>query len=175
MNSKLETWLCVELPAIEYAEAWELQLELVAARKDGRLERDVVLLLEHPPVFTLGRRGGLENLTVSQAFLEKSGFPVFHAERGGNITFHGPGQLVGYPIINLQGSRLSVTDYVEKLEEVMIGTAADFGVQAKRNPMNRACGSATTSWEVSALLFAEACVFMGLPLTSVSLRNPLGG
>ncbi|QTA88933.1 Lipoyl synthase (lipoate synthase) [Desulfonema magnum] len=125
------------MPVIEYGEAWDLQVELVAARRDGRLERDVVLLLEHLPVFTLGRRGGLENLIVSEAFLKESGIPVFHAERGGNITFHGPGQLVGYPIINLQGARLSVTDYVEKLEEVMIRTAADFGVQAERNPMNR--------------------------------------
>ncbi|WP_246556335.1 lipoyl(octanoyl) transferase LipB [Desulfonema magnum] len=136
-NSKFEIWLCAEMPVIEYGEAWDLQVELVAARRDGRLERDVVLLLEHLPVFTLGRRGGLENLIVSEAFLKESGIPVFHAERGGNITFHGPGQLVGYPIINLQGARLSVTDYVEKLEEVMIRTAADFGVQAERNPMNR--------------------------------------
>jgi len=129
--------LYADLPPVEYGEALELQYRLLAARKEKRIRTDVVLCLEHPPVFTLGRRGGLENLVVSEAFLEKSGIPVIRAERGGNITFHGPGQLVGYPIINLREARLKVVDYVENLEEVMIRTAGDFGVHAERNPVNR--------------------------------------
>lgn len=130
-------WFFTELPVIDYVEAWDLQVRLVAERKKGVINTDIVLLLEHPPVFTLGRRGGIENLTVSKEFLEKEGVSVIQVERGGNITFHGPGQLVVYPIVNLQDARLSVTDYVEDLEEVMIRVAADWEVIAERNPINR--------------------------------------
>ena len=127
----------IELPATEYTEAWDLQNRLVGARKDGVIDKDIVLFLEHPPVFTLGRRGGLENLTVSEDFLEKEGIPVIHVERGGDITFHGPGQIVMYPIIDIRAVRLGVIDYVELLEEVMIRTAADWGIEAGRNSLNR--------------------------------------
>ncbi len=120
-----------------YGEAWELQSRLVEARRIGVLPADTVLFLEHPSVFTLGRRGGKENLLVSESFLEKSGIPVVHVERGGNITYHGPGQLVGYPILDLREAGLSVTEYVEGLEETMIGVASDFGVRASRDRRNR--------------------------------------
>jgi lipoate-protein ligase B len=130
-------WLCIELPVIGYKEAWKLQGDLVAARKDKTIDTNVILFLEHPPVFTLGRRGGLNNLTVSEDFLEKAGIPVIRVERGGDITFHGPGQLVVYPIIDLNVARLRVVDYVENLEEVMIRTALDWGIEAERNPINR--------------------------------------
>ncbi|OQX28077.1 MAG: hypothetical protein BWK80_01970 [Desulfobacteraceae bacterium IS3] len=132
----MRNWICEEFDLMDYRAAWELQLKLVAERKSGSIP-DTLLLLEHPPVFTLGRRGGRENLRVSESFLETSGIPVIQIERGGNITFHGPGQIVGYPIVNLQEARLGVTDYVERLEEVMILTAADFGISAGRNPINR--------------------------------------
>jgi lipoate-protein ligase B len=79
----------------------------------------------------------LNNLSVSENFLKKAVIPVIQVERGGNITFHGPGQLVMYPIINLQTAKLSVVHYVENLEEVMIRTAADWGITAVRNPLNR--------------------------------------
>jgi len=127
----------VELPVIEYQKARDLQSYLVSARKDKIIDSDIILILEHPPVFTLGRRGGLENLSVSESFLEKSNIPLIHVERGGDITFHGPGQIVVYPIINLEKARLAVTDYVSNLEEVMIQTAKDSGVQAQRNGLNR--------------------------------------
>ena len=130
-------WLCIELPATEYKEAWQLQSNLVAAKYHKTIQKNVVLLLEHPPVFTLGRRGGLNNLCVSENFLKKAVIPVIQVERGGNITFHGPGQLVMYPIIHLQAAKLSVVHYVENLEEVMIRTAADWGITAVRNPLNR--------------------------------------
>jgi len=128
---------CVDLPAVEYREAWDLQHSLVAARKNGIIDRDIVLFLEHHPVFTLGRRGGLDGLMVSESFLEKERITVVHVERGGDITFHGPGQLVVYPIIDLRAAGLGVADYVTALEEVMIRTAADFGVKAEQNPKNR--------------------------------------
>jgi lipoate-protein ligase B len=128
--------LSVNLPEIDYRKAWKLQTRLVEARKSRRLDKDIVLLLEHPSVFTLGRRGGKENLTVSEAFIHASGISIVHVERGGNITYHGPGQLVGYPIIDLHAAGLTVTDYVDALEELMIRTAAHWGVQAVRSPMN---------------------------------------
>jgi lipoate-protein ligase B len=132
-----KTWLCIDLPVLEYGEAWRLQGELLAARQSGVVNCDIMLLLEHLPVFTLGRRGGRENLMISESFLEKSGIQIFHVERGGNITFHGPDQLVGYGIIDLHGARMTVTDYVTSLEEVMIRSAAHWGVVVERNPLNR--------------------------------------
>jgi len=132
-----KTWLYADLPKLDYRKAWELQRELVAARKSGVLPSDILLLLEHTPVFTLGRRGGRENLTIPEGLLQERGIPVVHAERGGDITFHGPGQLVGYPILDLHAARLTVTDYVERLEEVMIRTAGYWGVRAGRNALNR--------------------------------------
>ena len=116
---------------------WDLQHRLVNARKDRIIHNNVLLFLEHPPVFTLGRRGGLDNLTVSEGFLEKAGISVIHVERGGDITYHGPGQLVVYPIVDLRQAGLKVLDYVTALEEVMIRTAANWNVVAERNPMNR--------------------------------------
>lgn len=132
----VKTWVCADLPMVGYQEAWDLQLGLVSARKAGSVP-DVFLLVEHPPVFTLGRRGGHENLAVSEDFLRKRGIPLMHVERGGNITFHGPGQLVGYPIIDLHAAGLGVTEYVGRLEEVMIRTASHWGVCAGRNSLNR--------------------------------------
>ena len=130
-------WICTELPVTGYMEAWNLQSDLVAAKKERIIATDVVLLLEHAPVLTLGRRGGLDDLTVSEGFLERAGISIIQVERGGNITFHGPGQLVMYPIIDLKRAKLKVVDYVENLEEVMIRTAADWGIKAERNPLNR--------------------------------------
>jgi len=137
LNSEPKTWYCIELPKSDYREIWKLQTDLVDARKEGILGQDILFLLEHSPVFTLGRSGGKENLKVTESFLEKSGVPIVHVERGGNITYHGPGQLVGYPIINLKSSKLGVLDYVTNLEEAMIRTVADWEVTAERNPLNR--------------------------------------
>lgn len=130
-------WLCVQIASMDYAEALDLQRRLVAARISGDLDKDIVLILEHPPVFTLGRRGGLENLKVPESFLKQSGIPVVQVERGGTITYHGPGQLVVYPIVRLRDLKMRVADYVERLEEIMIRTAADLGVQVERNAQNR--------------------------------------
>ena len=132
-----QTWLALDLGLLDYQEAWALQLRLVEARKDGLLKNDVVLFLEHPAVFTLGRRGGLTNLKVSETFLAARGIPLVHVERGGDITYHGPGQLVVYPVVRLPGMGLGVVPFVEGLEEIMIRTAADWSIQAERNPRNR--------------------------------------
>ncbi len=136
-NPQLRQWLCVDLPTIDYQEAWKLQTDMVEARRSRVIDSNIVLFLEHPPVFTLGRRGGLENLMVSREFLDQSGITVIQVERGGNITYHGPGQLVAYPIIDLEDARLKVVEYVKGLEEVMIRTALDWGIRAQRNTLNR--------------------------------------
>jgi lipoate-protein ligase B len=132
-----KTWLSIDFDRIEYREAWQLQSNLIKARKARILQEDIALFLEHPPVFTLGRRGGRECMLASEEFLEKSGIQVIQVERGGNITFHGPGQLVVYPIVDLQTARIKVVDFVNNLEEVMLRTAANWGITAERNPANR--------------------------------------
>lgn len=131
------TWYLLDLGLTDYREAWDLQSELAAGRRSGLIDRDVVMMLEHPAVFTLGRRGGRENLLVSEKKLEHAGIPVIQVERGGKITYHGPGQLVVYPILNLARLKLGVTDYVTALEEVMIRVCADWGVTAGRSAVNR--------------------------------------
>ena len=129
--------MCVELPALDYSRVLSLQHNLVTAKREKLIGADVILLLEHPPVFTMGHRGGRENLMVSATLLKKSGIPLIRVERGGNITFHGPGQLVVYPVIDLRKVRVSVVDYVDGLEEVMIRAAADLGIMAERSPVNK--------------------------------------
>jgi lipoic acid synthetase len=126
-----------DLGLVDYRKAWKLQTDLVDARINKIITSDIVLLLEHPPVFTLGRRGGDENLLVSASFLEKSGISVIQVERGGNITYHGPGQLVVYFIMNLQALRIAVVEFVEALEEAMLQTVGFWGIRAQRNPANR--------------------------------------
>jgi lipoate-protein ligase B len=132
-----EIWLSIDFDRIDYREAWQLQSNLIMARKARSLQKNIALFLEHPPVFTLGRRGGRECMLVSEEFLEKSGIQVIQVERGGNITYHGPGQLVVYPIVDLQTARIKVVDFVHSLEEVMLNTAAHWGIAAERNPANR--------------------------------------
>jgi lipoate-protein ligase B len=97
---------------------------------------DRVLFVQHPAVYTLGKRGGRENLVVSEQFLAERGIEIVQTARGGNITFHGPGQAVLYPIINLERSRIGVADFVYGLEEIMRRTALKFGVDAGRDPKN---------------------------------------
>ena len=132
-----KTCYCLELSLTEYTAALDLQRNIALARQSGVIEKDVVLILEHPPVFTLGRRAGTENLKVSSAFLERKKIPVIPVDRGGDITFHGPGQLVIYPIIDLTKAKLKVIDYVTDLEEIMLRTVADWKIPAARNSANR--------------------------------------
>jgi lipoate-protein ligase B len=133
----LHTWHLVDLGLVPYKEAWDLQARLVAARASGSLPNDVVLVLEHPAVFTLGKRGGRENLLVPEETLARHGIPIVQVERGGNITYHAPGQLVLYPIIHLERAGIKVVDLVDGLEDVMIRTCAEWGIPAGRNPLNR--------------------------------------
>src|SRR6266403_6168740 len=121
----------VDLGRIPYAEAWELQKRVVAARKANAIE-DVLLFCEHPHVITLGRSGNRANLLASENVLHQKGVEFFETTRGGDITYHGPGQIVGYPILNLGAIRRDVVWYVRMLEEAMIQATAELGVAAKR-------------------------------------------
>lgn len=133
----MRNWLLLDLGLMDYRKAWALQLHLLKARVENVLDKDIVLFVEHPAVFTLGRRGGFENLRVSEAFLQHHGIEVARVERGGDITYHGPGQLVAYPIVHLRTMGFGVLDFVEGLEKSMICTTAQWGIPAERNSRNR--------------------------------------
>jgi lipoyl(octanoyl) transferase len=121
------------LGTVPYQEALAMQCELVEERKAGRIP-DLLLLLQHPPVITLGVRGdgGRANVVATQEQLTLLGIEVVETGRGGDVTYHGPGQIVGYPIIDLKPDRCDVHVYVRDVEEVMIRVCADYGVAAGR-------------------------------------------
>src|SRR5215472_1467574 len=116
---------------IAYPEAYALQKRIVAARKADAIE-DVLLFCAHPHVITQGRNGKREHLLVGERVLRRKGVEFYETSRGGDITYHGPGQIVGYPILNLGAIRRDVVWYVRMLEEAMICATADFGITAKR-------------------------------------------
>jgi lipoyl(octanoyl) transferase len=130
----------LNLGRVSFAVALDIQQRVVAARKLGAIG-DTLLLLEHPPVITLGRNASRSNVLASDELLAQRGVELHEINRGGDVTYHGPGQLVGYPILDLRGDlpgkrgpHLGPVDYVRLLEEVLIRTCADFGVMAKRIP-----------------------------------------
>jgi lipoyl(octanoyl) transferase len=147
----------LQLGTVDYATGLNLQKRLLELRKDGRIG-DVLLLLEHSPVITLGRNANQKNILASPELLAQRGVEVFESDRGGDVTFHGPGQLVGYPIFDLRqiatpdGKRktLGAVDYVRRLEEVLIRTCADF-----RIPTARICGL-TGVWTTQQTLSPRA-------------------
>jgi lipoyl(octanoyl) transferase len=118
----------VQAGVVPYAEALEWQRSLAQARIDGRLVNDLLLLLEHPAVVTLGRNSDAAHL------LRRDGVEVFETERGGDVTFHGPGQLVGYPIIDLSRHKPDLHWYLRTLEQALIEALAGLGIPAERNP-----------------------------------------
>ena len=123
-------WL-LELGLEPYQLAWELQHSLVEARRVNRVP-DLLVLLEHYPVITLGRRADAGNILASEALLNAAGIEVHRVERGGDVTYHGPGQLVGYPILRIASYGLGASDYMHLLEESLLRTLAEFGLEAKR-------------------------------------------
>jgi lipoyl(octanoyl) transferase len=129
----MKTGLVVDLGLLEYGAAWKLQRRVVDARKAGAVP-DVLLLCEHPHVITLGRNGKRDHLRASGHVLRQMGVSFFESDRGGDITYHGPGQLVGYPILNLAEIRRDVGWYVRTLEEAMIRATAEFGIASRRVP-----------------------------------------
>lgn len=116
-----------------YGEALELQRSIARDRISGAISQDVLLLLEHPPVVTLGRSSKEKHLVASPEFLQSHGVELFEVERGGDVTFHGPGQLVGYPIVDLKRHRQDLHWYLRKIEESLINTLADYDIPGERN------------------------------------------
>ena len=131
----------VQLGTVDYAASLRLQQQLVALRKEEKIG-DVLLLLEHSPVITLGRNAKAANVVASPELLAQRGVELFECDRGGDVTFHGPGQIVGYPIFDLRGfatpdgkrKTLGAVEFVRRLEEVLIRTCADFAIATKRVP-----------------------------------------
>jgi lipoyl(octanoyl) transferase len=130
----------LQLGRVSYADGLEIQARVVAARKAGAIG-DTLLLLEHPPVITLGRNSSRANVLASDEWLAARNVELHEINRGGDVTYHGPGQLVGYPIVDLRGEWpgkkgpfLGPVDFVRMMEEALIRTCADFGVMAKRIP-----------------------------------------
>jgi lipoyl(octanoyl) transferase len=127
----VKSFLIIDLGLIGYAEAYALQRRIVAARKADAIG-DVLLLCEHRPVITQGRNGKREHLLVAENVLRQRNVEFYESSRGGDVTYHGPGQLVGYPILQLGAIRKDVVWYVRMLEEVMIRASAQFGICARR-------------------------------------------
>jgi len=129
----------IQLGTVDYATGLRLQQQLVALRKEEKIG-DVLLLLEHKPVITLGRNAKVANVVASPEFLKQRGVELFECDRGGDVTFHGPGQIVGYPIFDLRGfaapdgkrKTLGVIEFVRRLEDVLMRTCADFAIPTKR-------------------------------------------
>jgi lipoyl(octanoyl) transferase len=127
------------LGRVDYGEGLRLQAEIARLRFEGRVE-NVLLLLEHPPVLTLGRNADRNNVLASEELLARRGVTVHEIDRGGDVTYHGPGQLVGYPIFDLRtlrnpsGGRMGPVDFVRRMEEALIRMCAGFGVRAGRIP-----------------------------------------
>ena len=154
----------LQLGTIDYATGVRLQEQLVALRKEGRIG-DALLLLEHTPVITLGRNAHSKNVLASPEFLAHRGVEVFECNRGGDVTFHGPGQLVAYPIFDLRGfpssspnrNTMGVIEFVRSLEEALIRTCAEFGIPTKRIPgltgvwTEAAARPSTTEAKIAAL------------------------
>jgi lipoyl(octanoyl) transferase len=119
-----------DLGRMEWREAFALQSDLVSKRKAGRIP-DQLLIVEHPHVITMGRNGHEANLLASPELLSRSGIAFYETDRGGDVTYHGPGQIVGYPILDLTEWKRDVRAYVRALEQMMIDTLADFGIDAR--------------------------------------------
>jgi lipoyl(octanoyl) transferase len=125
----------VNLGRLDYTTALALQQRVCTLRQQSRVD-DVLLLVEHPPVLTLGRNAQRQHVVADGELLARRGIKVFETNRGGDVTYHGPGQLVGYPVLNLRGFTppIGIVDYLRKLEEVLIRACADYGVLTQRLP-----------------------------------------
>lgn len=132
MSSEKEI-LYIDAGIIDYQEAWDLQKNLLELRYQNKIA-DILLLLEHPNTYTLGKVADKNNLLSDQDFLKENKITVYEIDRGGDITFHGPGQIVGYPIINLLNWKRDTHEYLRGLEEVIIRTCDEFGLKSQRNP-----------------------------------------
>lgn len=179
MTRPRPAWM-LDLPLTAYPQVHHLQLQCATARRTRRLDRDLIIITEHPPVFTLGRRGGHDNLLVSEETLRARGISVIPVERGGDITFHGPGQIVVYPIIDLSAANYRVVEFVGILEEAMVRTAAHWGIMAKGNEKQRGAWVSGRKLGSVGITIRRSISFHGLALnvntdlSPFSWINPCG-
>ena len=164
----------LNLPQTDYQAAYRFQHHAVAARHSGRLDRDMVIMLEHPPVFTLGRRGGRDNLMVSEAMLQARKIDIVAVERGGDITYHGPGQLVAYVIMDLKSARMRVVDFVTGLETAMVRTAGSWEVAAAGNADFRGAWVGRRKLGSVGVTVRRGITFHGLALNVNTDLEPFG-
>ncbi len=164
----------LDLPLTPYLEALDLQRSAVEARKSGRLDRNLIIMVEHPPVFTLGRRGGRENLLVSERQLQAKGIDVVPVERGGDITYHGPGQLVVYPLVDLNRGAFRVVAFVDALEQAMVRTAAHWNVAAGGDATNRGAWVQGRKLGSVGITVRRGISFHGLALNIRTDLTPFG-
>ena len=126
----------IEIKGKSYKEVWDIQLsylnEIVESKRNNTFVTNKLLFVEHNPVFTLGKSGDSANLLISEAVLKDKGIELFHIERGGDITFHGPGQWVVYPIFDLEKFNLGLRQYIENLEQIIMNTCEQFGIKGKQ-------------------------------------------
>jgi len=142
--------ICVvrQLGRIEYHRAFELQKELLQQRLESQID-DTLLLLQHPPTITVGKSGKLENILASPAQLASAGVSLIFTDRGGDVTYHGPGQIVGYPILDLRERNRDAHQHVHNLEEMLIRTLADYGIKSGRD--HNHAGVWVNDMEIAAL------------------------
>ena len=176
--------VCIDLSQMDYGRALDLQVKTVHSKiKSKNTEKqidDQLFFVEHPCVFTLGKRGGRENLVVSETFLSSKQIDIIQTNRGGNITYHGPGQAVLYPIIDLEKNKIGVKDFVYGLEEVMKQTALDFNVKADRDKRNHGLWVGDAKIGSVGIAVKKGIAFHGIAmninpdLTPFSWINPCG-
>ncbi len=159
--------LIADLGLISYTDAYALQQRLVAARKANAIE-DVLLFCEHPHVITLGRNANRTNLLASEHVLRQKNVELHSTNRGGDITYHGPGQIVGYPILNLDKIKRDVGWYVRTLEEAMIRASADFNVTAYRVPGKTGIWVQTGTSDLLEGTPSAVPIIPGVPTTAIS-------
>lgn len=124
----------LQLGSCDYQKAWDIQHDIMKKRQDGEIG-DTLILVEHPPVITLGRNAVESNVVVSEKYLQDNGIGIYNIERGGDVTYHGPGQIVGYPIVGLRDKAMGIRVFVEKLEELFISLLKEnYGIESGINP-----------------------------------------
>jgi len=168
-----------QLGLIEYSKAYQLQTELVRRRLDSDVP-NTLLLLEHPPTITIGRFGKPENILASRTQLEEEGVSLVFTDRGGDVTYHGPGQIIGYPVIDLHKSRITIRRYIYKLEEVIINTLRELSLTAYRDATHRGVWIKNEEIAAIGLRISRGITMHGFALnvnpdmTHFSLINPCG-
>ena len=167
---RFSSWYLVDMALTDYRQALDIMASMVGKLKEGLISKNLIILTEHKPVFTLGRRGEMANSLISKEDIEKAEIPIIQTDRGGDITYHGPGQLIAYPLVNIKREGISVVDFVSRLEEVMIRSAGDWGVTACRSDINRGVFVGISKLGSVGIAIKKGITYHGIAL---NVNNPL--